>query len=357
MKTTISALLFFALIAMIVSCSDSSTGNDDGAENFDPTLYGWAVGDQTDGYGTIVHTTDGGDTWIRQGDSLSIPNVSLHQVRAIDTLNVWVVGGNADGHAVILKTTDGGTSWTNLGASRALPDVELSAVSPLDYSTLWVAGSEGTILVSNDGGETWNDRSDPDYSMCILSDIVAVDYDNIWICGATASGDGMILHSTNGGSSWVCESDTTMVSEDYLISMSVLNADVAWIAGHATSLRTIDGGTTWERKCPFGEVIFDVNGVVVVDENTVWIVSDYGNINKTTDNGENWTSQVSDASGYYMLRICAFNENDAWICGMEQFPPCTGIMLHTTDGGTNWNQVSYGTEGGLWDIHFIGANN
>ena len=355
MRMSIILIVSIAVSILMFSCSGSS--NDSVSGNVDETKYGWAVGNATDGYGTIVHTCDGGVSWVRQGDSRSVPNVPLHQIRAIDSLNAWIVGGNVNGHAVVLKTTNGGKDWFNLGASKALPDVEFNAISPLDMKTVWVAGTKGSIMVTNDGGETWNSRSDRSFASYDLSDIVAVDQNNIWICGANAESSGMILHSWNGGFDWVCESDSTIVKQKYLISMSVVDEEHAWIAGHSISLRTTNGGRVWERKCPFGEVLFDVNGVAAVDDHVVWIVSDYGNINKSIDNGENWVSQGSGFGGYFMLRVCAFNKDDAWVCGMEQRPPCTGILLHTTNGGTNWDKVNYGTNGGLWDIHFLGANN
>ena len=59
-------------------------------------LYGWAVGSNVDGYGTIIHTKNGGSTWVRQGSSEMIPDVSLEDVAAVDRKNIWVVGLNRE---------------------------------------------------------------------------------------------------------------------------------------------------------------------------------------------------------------------------------------------------------------------
>ena len=71
------------------------------------------------------------------------------------------------------------------------------------------------------------------------------------------------------------------------------------------------------------------------------------------DNGQTWTQQVSNASGYYLLRVCALDENTAWISGYTLYPPTIGIILHTIDGGQTWNEQDYGLDSGLWDIHFV----
>ncbi len=82
---------------------------------------------------------------------------------------------------------------------------------------------------------------------------------------------------------------------------------------------------------------------------------DYGNIYLTEDNGQNWTQQESNADGYYMLRVCAIDENKAWISGFSAYPPNNGIILCTTDGGQTWNEQDYGLDSGLWDISFVNS--
>src|SRR5262245_47711514 len=60
-----------------------------------------AVGD----FGTIIRTTDGGNTWALQSTWL---NASLQGVSFVDS-NVGTVVGD---WGVILRTTDGGLNWT-----------------------------------------------------------------------------------------------------------------------------------------------------------------------------------------------------------------------------------------------------
>jgi len=46
------------------------------------------VGDSSGGYGTILHTTDGGATWY----DVNVPSAFLFGVTALDDQTAWVVG-------------------------------------------------------------------------------------------------------------------------------------------------------------------------------------------------------------------------------------------------------------------------
>lgn len=318
-------------------------------------LFGWAVGDQEDGYGTITHTNDGGTTWDRQGNSSSIPDTSLSQIRALNKSTAWIVGGKADGHGTILKTTDGGETWNRI-TDDSIPNSDMQGVSIIDKDTVWIVGQNNTILVTHDGGETWESKSNSSYDQYALSDIVAVNENNIWICGGSVNNHGLILHSTDGGESWTREAED-LLSNHSLISLSVVNEDHAWaIGGQATTIKTTNGGDTWEIV---GEDVFpsiaDGNGIFALDNDTVWVVLDYDNIYRTDDNGENWTQQESNTSGYYLLRVTAINDTNTWVTGSSQYPPIDGVLLHTTDGGKTWNKIDYGLTSGLWDVYFVGA--
>ena len=88
------------------------------AESISDTALGWIVGTPTGGYGTIIHTRDGGQTWVRQGSPGEIPDVLLNGVWAVDARNVWVVGESDSGYGVILRSYDGGEHWTRQGSPR-----------------------------------------------------------------------------------------------------------------------------------------------------------------------------------------------------------------------------------------------
>jgi len=70
------------------------------------------VGDSSGGYGTILHTTDGGVTWVRQGSPADIPNTNLLEVSAVDAQHAWVVGPGLHGVAPgIIAHTRNAQHW------------------------------------------------------------------------------------------------------------------------------------------------------------------------------------------------------------------------------------------------------
>lgn len=70
--------------------------------DFIDTQTGWAVGEK----GTILHTADGGKTWIKQKSCTKDKLMSVHFV---DIQTGWAVGSNN----TILHTSNGGESWEN----------------------------------------------------------------------------------------------------------------------------------------------------------------------------------------------------------------------------------------------------
>jgi len=107
-----------------------------------------------DGYGVILHTTNGGRTWTRQGGPDEIPDVKLSCVAAIDAQNAWVVGGE-HGAGLILRTRNGGETWKQQEIPEDAQGNELNGIFALDRDTAWAVGFDSVILHTTNGGATW----------------------------------------------------------------------------------------------------------------------------------------------------------------------------------------------------------
>ncbi|MDP1620901.1 MAG: hypothetical protein Q8M08_01045 [Bacteroidales bacterium] len=109
---TISSLLAMFLIFATLSCKKSSDPNA-----VQVSTLGWAVGSDFKGYNVIVHSSDSGKTWIRQGDSATVLASSLTDVCILDENTVLVCGGlQPNGNYTLLKTSDGGKNWHNISS-------------------------------------------------------------------------------------------------------------------------------------------------------------------------------------------------------------------------------------------------
>ena len=80
----------------------------------------------------------------------------------------------------------------------------------------------------------------------------------------------------------------------------------------------------------------NLNGIFFIDENNGWIVGNMGKIFKTTNGGVSWNEQISGTEND-LNRAFFLNENTGWIVGWN------GTLLATTDGGTNWIINDIGT--------------
>lgn len=121
-------------------------------------LYGYAVGGAMDIVGVIWKTTDGGLHW----ESMAVGPEPVHDVHFVDSLNIICVSGDLDFGSGLITSTNAGQAWeyTYLGIwgeARALAfRTPAEAWSPL--------GFPGTYMYTLNSGETWCDTYAPDSS-------------------------------------------------------------------------------------------------------------------------------------------------------------------------------------------------
>jgi photosystem II stability/assembly factor-like uncharacterized protein len=311
----------------------------------------------------IIATGNSGVNWERQGTVAEIPNADLEAVRAVDSLAVWAVGGPSNGYGVILRTSDGGQTWDRQGSWSTLPHCGFNGISVLDASTAWVVGMNNTILYTSNGGTTWANAADPAYSGYDYDFVLAVDHSHVWVVGGTES-DGIILHSSDGGSTWESQGNSELLDGYPLISISAFNAQTAMIVGHGhTVARTSDGGETWELcvpdSLPRNTQADDANGVVMLSTEWALVSMDYGKIYITSNGGDSWNRQTipTAAQGFFYLDCCAIDQNGIWIAG--HIPGAgDGVILHTSNGGAEWGLQVVNDPGnsGFRDVHFAGSH-
>lgn len=160
--------------------------------------------------------------------------------------------------------------------------------------------------------------------------------------GTAVGTSGIILRTTNRGSSWKAQVSGTSSS---LYGVYFLNADTGYAVGaNSIIIKTTDGGGTWNVINPFSSgTLF---GVYFSDANTGTVVGDNGLILRTTDGGGTWTQQQSGA-GISLRGVFFSDGNKGVIVGL-------GNILRTTNGGTVWISKP---SNNLYRVSFADADN
>lgn len=165
-----------------------------GASNFQSICLinkneGWFVGEPALTMEvTIVHTTDGGETYEIQTNPMD-PDVKLNGVCFADNQHGVAVGLAG----TILYTADGGQNWEE----RTFNSTRWWSVSLTQSGKAWAVGQNGSIIHSTDWGYTWTAQESG--VTCELWEIFFVNDDEGWIAGGGIGQPGVILHTSTGG--------------------------------------------------------------------------------------------------------------------------------------------------------------
>ncbi len=275
--------------------------------------YGWVCGYQ----GTVIRTTDGGETW--QG--LEIPY--MDQLESIFFVNKRI----------------GYTSGSN--SSLGLPD---------------------RIFKSTDGGASWDD---------ITPDFYSYGFDkyqfNLWgnyflnenygvvVGGGCAAKQGngyyqQFWRTTDGGASWsVFKTDLPNTG---MTDVILYPGGSGYAVSSGYIWTTADSGKTWEIFVKSGEndwqeeITHIGNSFLVPFAGGCMGHNDHGGMRMTTDNGNNWREYIT---GNRMFGAFLLDEKTGWAIGENQ------AVYLTTDGGVTWSKINCGltVEKHTDDIWFI----
>lgn len=278
---------------------------------------GWAVGD----LGRIFHTTDGANTWEVQSAGTKRPFVS---VSCVDRNNVWVAGQAGQ----IARTNDGGKNWKMLASGT---DRQILSIKMLNAQIGLAVGDFGTMLRTENGGDNWNKVSVPaDIKLpedmqgivepgdIVLYSASFADADVVGVAGEF----GVILISTDGGRTFQFRGSGV---ETTLFGIFFADKQRGWAVGmEQVLLETHDGGATWQKKpvkAPpgFSLALFDLE----VRGNLGWAVGNSGYLLTSTDAGANWelVAVPTQMGSYWFREVSLLPSGKGYVVGS------TGIVL------------------------------
>ncbi len=260
---------------------------------------GWAAGGNS---GRILKTTNGGTTWTQQ---FAGPKYLRSLKFATPTL-----GFCGSLNSSFYKTTDGGVTWTDIAPTITPVPPGICGISAPTPTVIYGCGiwsSPAYVIKSTDGGTTWTTLNLSAYASAVV-DIHFISADTGFVAGAAnpIADGGIILYTTNGGTTWSVK-HKTMVNEDFI--WKIQSPDKKHYYGSVESLPTT------------------------------------GNVRmvKSTDKGATWTTQIVRNTYAYIQTIGFIDSLKGWTGGTGWGPTGGTVLLETSDGGTTWQQISIGS--------------
>ncbi|UCH92757.1 MAG: hypothetical protein JSV88_21010, partial [Candidatus Aminicenantes bacterium] len=317
--------------------------------------------------GGLWKSTDGGSSWSSNTDHL--PNLGVSDI-AIDPTNpdiIYISTGDRDHFATysygILKSTDGGATWDTTGLSFSVDQyrkVNRILIDPTNTTTLLAATSIG-IYRSTDSGANWTLASGNIHFKSM--EFKPGDPDVVY-AGSYGYGSAKIYRSSDNGQTWTQISSGLPASGVRRIAIGVSSAEADTVyalyaaddSGFYGLYKSTDSGLNWSMVSNSPNLLdwsTDGSGsgglgwyalVIAVSPSNINVVFVGGvNVWKSTDGGSTWSLTGHQTGSGGADFIHADHHAFEFIPGTDTlFSGNDGGIYKTTDGGTNWLDLSNG---------------
>jgi photosystem II stability/assembly factor-like uncharacterized protein len=224
----------------------------------------------------------------------------------------------------------------------------------LDPQTGWAVNSNGQILKTSDGFDTYvKQLEDPEvYFRCIAFGSSSVGW------AGTLSPPKVLFQTRDGGTSWTQVANLPANAPTAICGMSVIDENVAYMSGTnfpnrpPRMMKTLDSGATWTAwdMRPWASILIDTffrtrkEGWVVggkTDEPVATRTNVKAVVLFTEDGGKTWVNRAADLwdrlpKGEWGWKIQFLDDRVGFVT-LESFN--VGAILKTVDGGLSWTRI------------------
>jgi len=336
-----------------------------GGISFLDPLHGYITAWRRDiGYGQLLATSDGGQTWQIRYESPAFPVDSLQFLDAQHGFAGGGEGGKESSSQQLFATDDGGTSWHLIYHheqsvyGHRITKIRFGSMTN-GWATLGGCNSlgengpcGGSLWHTSDGGLTW--LAPPDNN--IPGDVVRFSSigDTAWVAPGgefVRKGLSILYRTTDGVTSWkpFWRPEALSISR-----VQFIGARIGWMDTNIGFFQTRDGGAHW-APYTLGTPVTREDHPFFVSESVVvavhsWDIAHYratlqsSDLFRSEDGGQTWQAVPLPLLQTYAARgtITFAGSDDGWFALPLECGPanCSTAILATTDAGRSWQQRS-----------------
>lgn len=299
--------------------------------------------------GTVVKTTNGGQSWVTLNNNL---NNALRSVGMFDANNAII--GTLDSNNILYRTTNGGVNWTNIHNNiSGVKPKGICGISIVNSTTAFATGRfycPANLIKTTNAGLNW--VSIPvDTSMArSLVDCHFWSVDSGFVIGGYSpfnnygTGRSVVLFTSNGGASWVRVYASARTSE-WGWKIQWLTRQVGYVSIEKFTaptfiIKTTNAGMNW-TDIQLPNTITNIEGVGFLNEQTGWVGGWGQNYNmpcyRTSNGGANWHAA---GWGLNVNRFRFINDTTAFAVGKTVYKlnyATVGIQQVSTEPPQNYN--------------------
>ncbi len=230
-------------------------------------------------------------------------------------------------------------------------DKNLWSVYFFNENTGLIVGEGGVILKTTDGGSSWIQKNSNTKNGLMMLQFITTNL------GYASGLDGPLLKTTNAGESWdiINFSNKTQQKLGGLWFTSENNGVIARSNedySNSKILKTTNGGASWDTVYTPNDDGW-ISYFYFPDSDTGYCTVSGGKVYKTSDGGSNWIT-IDLGSDLWMSGIYFFDGNNGFVGGGRRDPP-GGTLYKTINGGSDWQEVLNGF--GIAKIFFCDSDN
>jgi len=282
--------------------------------------------------------------WSDPLDSPALLTDRAHQALLLDITKAGSRLISVGGHGHVVYSDDNGISWKQASTPSS---VTLTAVYFAGTTHGWAVGHDGIILHSSDAGETWVKQFD------------GYQANKAIVKAARANKEAALIEldkAKNEGNAALIESaEIRMESATYALEDAQYDAESGstkpfldvWfydakrgfaVGAYGMTFATKDGGKSWidwSNRVDNPDRLH-INGITMVGPRSLMMAGEQGMILRSDDMGDSWRSLPSPYEGSF-FGIMSKSES-VLVFGLR------GNLFHSVDGGIRWEKVETGDQ-------------